>query len=516
MTIDNSGKAARKLPYPLEYPDFFDETLEASGAVSAITTSFFPSDIDEKIDVVFNLSAREFTAFASAIDIGRDIGYGEQSALVWWTWIRSLIGIGGTAVTCEEIADCIDTSEEVQNAITTNPQILLQNLMANANSGIGDIPAIDAATSTTMNTPQGIGTAKDDDIKDLENCDLNMLWAGIRDGIVQRLDDNARSALEWLVSKADVGERATALVGAIPVFGAMAQAVLDQMVELAPDMLNLYEAYSSIAVMDEIACEIFGLVCSQCRYPTYQEVFSYYAAAGITGIDDLDDILIAAATDFLFASTELAALAFYHTMIAYELIVLGLGSKFYGLSGSSALVTLATLGEDFANDNWQTLCEDCDEPYAVWSWNFETQGQGESYVDSAISSVTNKPVFVAGKGWLLPLWSTGRRADIAMPLDPTWEMRAVAFNTSGAVLTARQIALRPTLGLTTGQSILSIAGGTGDYNHVANGLLSTTGMNEVAFFGQTGTTPAYINRIAIVFNKSASKSPSIPTSDPTL
>lgn len=517
MTIPTSGKPARKLPYPLYFAES-DSGAENVGDITIVSPDFFPPDDDEKINVVFNLSLNDFIALASSIDVGRDIAYGEFSDNVWRMWCKALLGT--IMVNCEDIADCIDTSEAVQDAIATNQNIILQNAMNIANSGIGDIPAIDAATSTINNTPFAAGSTGivDEPIKELENCDLNALWAGIRDGIVSRLDDNARSMLEFLVTKADLAERATALIGAIPIFGSMAQAVLDQMVEAAPDMLNLFSSYSSIENMDTIACEIFGIVCAECRYPTMEEVYSYYATFGITGMNDLENIVISAATDLLFGSTELAALAFYHTMISYQLFILLLGSKFHGATGSQAIVRMATLGEDFANDNWTILCDDCNEPYAIWEWNFATQGQGESYVDSAITTVTNKPVFIAGKGWMLVNHSTGRRADIAFPLNPSWEFRAVGFNTVGAALAARQIALRSNPGNTSGQIVLSIAGGTGDYNHVSNGLLSTTLKNEVAFFAQIGnqTDTVYIDKIAFVFNFGTAKDPSTPTNDPTL
>jgi len=514
MTFDNNGLASRKLYFPLDEDMVIDAADNADGAITKVTADFFPEDPDEKIDVVFNLSFNEFTAIASSVDIGRDIGYGEQSALVWWTWIRSLIGIGGVPVSCEDIADCIETDIDVQNAITSNPDISLQLMMNNANSGIGDIPAIDSETSTVMNTPQAIGTAKDEEIKELENCDLDKLWAGIRDGIVQRLDDNARSVLEWLVAKADVAERATALIGAIPIFGSMAKSILDQMVELAPDMLNLYESYSSIANMDEIACEIFGLVCAECRYPTYQEVFSYYASAGITGMDDLDDIAIAVATDLFFGSTELAAIAFYHTLVAYELLILAMGSKFYGFSGSNAVFQMASLGEDFANDNWMLLCESCNEDYQLWTWDFTTQGIGEFYPDTAQN--TSKALFVPGVGWRAVNHSTGRRFDVAMPFNPAWEIRAVAYNVEGAADTGHNWVRRPTWGSTTGQTNSS-AGSLGtEWSYYYDGYASLTGYNEVVFFAQfAGGANAVLTKVSILFNTGHSPSPTMPTTDLT-
>lgn len=496
MTISNTERASRSLPFPLEYPEN-EYFTAAPDAITQIAPNFFPEDENEKINVTFNLSLVEFVNLASAIDIGRDIGFGEQSAEVWYIWCRALLG--AIAMSCEDIADCIETSEEVQNAITMNGDISLQLMMNNANNGLNGVPSVNATTDTINTIPQAIGAAKDDPVKELENCDLNKLWAGIRDGVVQRLDDNARSVLEWLVSKADVAERGTALIGAIPIFGSMAKAVLDQMVELSPDMLNLFEAYTSIEVLDEIACEIFGIVCSECRYPTYQEVFTYYASAGITGMDDLDDIVISVATDLLFGSTELAALAFYHTLIAYQLIVLAMGSKFYGASGSSALFTMASLGEDFANDNWMVLCDSCDDAYTLYTWDFVTQGQGEFYADTVDNA--SKPVFEPGKGFRAVNYSTGRRIDVCLKFEPTWEIRAVAFNIGGTTPGTQQWVRRPNWGSRTSESISSSGGGGGGYSRCFSGYASLTGYNEIVFYASgSANTNFWLERVAIVFN----------------
>lgn len=425
----------------------------------------------------------------------------------------------GDTMSCEDIADCIEISEAVQDAIATNENILLQNLMATANNGINN-PAVDAETDTimTLQTQGAIGTGKDDEIKPLAGCNLDTLWAGIRDGIVQRLDDNARSVLEFLVAKADIGERATALIGAIPIFGAMTEAVLNQMVELAPDMLNLFESYSSIGHMDEIACEIFGIVCAECRYPTYDEVFQYYASAGITGFTDIDDLVIAAATDLLFGSTELAALAFYHTMIAYELLVLYMGSKFYGQSGSGALITMASLGEDFSNDNWEILCSSCNEAYKYKIWDL-TASSIDTVVTSGYSAIGG--TYLPGQGWgLQAIDATNGVLTLGLLFNPAWQVRAIGFKfanqaSGDGAMTANS--LRPTRGIQAGASGLSYDWGTTGWTYYENGLVSISGYNEVAIrYSSAMANNRILTHIKIIFNADHAPDDAIPTATATL
>lgn len=518
---DISDKGTRRLPYPLLNPlstnqDTPDETIDFN------VVNVFPIDPDEKIDIKINLSLNEYVAIASAVDVGRDIAFSEDTTLIWWLWNRIFKGLAGSSMSCEDIADCIETSTEVQDAITTNQNIIISNLMETANSGI-DNPKVEADTDTilTLQTQGAIGTDKIDEIKELANCNLDALWAGIRDGIVQRLDDNARSVLEYLVSKADLGQRATALIGAIPIFGSMAKSVLDQMVELAPDMLNLFESYSSIGNMDEIACEIFGLVCSECRYPTYDEVFQYYASAGVTGFTDIDDLVIAAATDLLFGSTELAALAFYHTMIAYELLILYMGSKFYGFSGSAAIITMASLGEDFANDNWELLCSSCNDPYRVKVWDF-TQSPSPANPTTG-HGLGAQGTYIAGKGWGMNAYEADPSIGVfrmGLNLDPTWKIRAIGLKFSNQAAgdgSMTNSSFRPVRGTEAGASPFGFSWGTTGWTYYINGFLSITGFEEFAFaYAAAMSSNRYWTHVAIIFDADFAPEDAIPTNDPTL
>lgn len=473
----------------------------------------FP-DMTTPIELTVTWTQEEYTRILSALVVGAEFSSPTQSMQVFYDFLKLTDGV--IPVSCEDIANCIETSEAVQDAIATNENILLQQLMTNANNGINN-PAVEAETDTimTLQTQGAIGTDKDDEIKDLPNCNLDMLWAGIRDGIVQRLDDNARSVLEFLVAKADVGERASALIGAIPIFGSMAQAVLDQMVELAPDMLNLFESYSSIGHMDEIACELFGLVCADCRYPTYDEIFQYYASAGITGFTDIDDLVIAAATDLLFGSTELAALAFYHTMIAYELLVLYMGSKFYGHSGTSAIITMASLGEDFANDNWELLCDSCNESYQIFTWDYTAQ-QYNSVRATGFS--TNSGTWIAGKGWRVDkVSSTAGRLTMAQPFDPSWELRGIIVKTDKprADWTTYTVVGRTIVGSGTTGYNMTLTTPTDPNSRCRAGLVSESGVQEMCVsIIKDPYEVMYLEKIIVVFNTGTAPTPTIPTSDP--
>lgn len=484
-----SDKGSRKLPYPL------NKTLEPiadtpNETIDYTTVSGFP-DETTRVNVTLNLSLDEYVALATAIDVGRDIAFSDDSELIWWTWVRAFRE--GTVMACTDVADCIETSDEV--AI----QLAINNAKNNITIG-GRTTTVNPAT-TTVEDDGGIGTSGlAEEIKPIENCNQDKLWAGIRDGIVQRLDDNARNFLEVLVARADLAERAQELINLVPVVGTMLVSVIEQVTELAPDMLNLYNSYSSIENLDNIACGLFDLVCADCQYPTYEQLFSHYASAGITGIDDIGNLVLTAATDYLTGSTELAALAFYHTMISYQLFILYLKTKFGSAYGTQSILTWAGLGEDYANDNWQELCDGCDEDYEIWTWDFSTQGQGEFYKDTVTPA--SNAIFVSGQGWRAGNYGTGKRGDVCMVCDPTWKIRAVGMEIAGNTPTSTIFYRRPTWGSNTGVVSPSAGSTCGGYTKAWDGYVGVTGYNELLFFWQGGATDIMtLKRVSIIFDK---------------
>lgn len=78
----------RKLKFPLYYTlapsDKTDDETLPSPQIEWTT-----EDSNERVNVVLNLSLNEFIAIASAIDVGRDVAYGEDSETVWWIWNRA-------------------------------------------------------------------------------------------------------------------------------------------------------------------------------------------------------------------------------------------------------------------------------------------------------------------------------------------------------------------------------------------------------------------------------------------
>lgn len=506
MAIDNHAKPSRKLPYPVSQSLVVDGMSSTTDTVPLVTPDFFPTDPDEKINVTFNLSLNEFVTIASAIDIGRDIGYGEQSYEVWRLWCKALIG--EITVACEDIADCVeeqlainpDTNEPVNQAFydfitnTVNQQ------------GYGNTNRVNA-TQTTIPDRQSAGFSSTE-IKSLPTCDLNKLWAGIRHGIVSRLDDNARDMLEDLAALNDVPQRYQAFIDIVPVLGDVAEAVATAATEVIPDILNGYNSYSSEAQLDEIACDIFSLVCAECRYPTFEELFNYYATLGFD-IGDMDALTLATTVTKLagMISGSLPASVIYHTTVVFQLFVLYLGAKWNGASGLDAVIDMATLGEDYANDNWLQLCNSCNQQYQWVQYDFTQSPHGFTLYPLGGTTPTNGR-WVSGVGWQATLNGVQPRVVISKNIQPGWVIRSIGFNyipaTPNPDLAASGITLRVQEGSNTGAANLNEATGA-NYNRSACGLVGTSGYSNVAFtLAGTGGQPAsdiVIDKAFILYNR---------------
>lgn len=503
--VDNQGRAIRVLPYPLKEPLTHD-SQPVEGEIVHFTPDMFPSDPDERVTIGLHLSLNEYVTLASAIDIGRDIGYGENSFEVWHLWSKALRTV--SIMSCDDFIDCLETSPDVRQSFFT---FVTQAGFSNPNRAF--------PTGTTVLDRNAPG-ALDEDVKSLSTCNLDALWGGIRHGIVQRMDDNARTVLENLAAINDVPERLQTLLDTIPVIGDLAEFFATNLTQVIPDLLNLYEAHSSEENLDEIACALFAIVCDECRYPTYTEIYDYYKSLGLASGTDIAEMTLQIMTDFVTGSALTAAQVAYFTIQTWQLWTWYIQATFNGKSGTRTLIDYATLGEDFGSNNWFQLCDTCNEPYRVWVWDFTTQGQGGWYADTTDgSSPADDGQFVSGKGWMAGVFGTGQRAELAHSFNPSWRIRAwgVKSNTeSGA--NARNFQLRPTAGTLTGAVNSNANNGSGEYQACRDGLLSLTGYNEIALAWQyTAQTPTrYIEKVAIVFDAEYAPPDAVPTNDPTL
>lgn len=421
----------------------------------------------------------------------------------------------GGDMSCEEFADCIEDNETVQAALVQNlTTIEMTNQLTTIinENGFGNPNSINSSQTTVVDrNPSG---ALQEEIKELENCNLDKLWAGIREGIVARLNDVTKDLMEDLIVISDVAERLIVFIDTVPVIGDLVEGLAYNIAEIIPDIYSLYESYESTETLDELACEIFEIVCAECRYPTFTEVFEVYAGHTLIGVDMNNLTLDEVANKILDLLTEAPEVAFF-TMSVQALFVLNLQAAFNGANGTRSIVRWAELGEDSANDNWLDLCDACGESYMKYIWDFKVSSQ-DSYVTQNFSAIGG--AWISGTGWVeTAISGSAAFLSLGIAFDPTWKIRAVGVKTTEPASGNLGIALRPTRGLSTGQSTLALSWGTTGWTFFKNGLASSTGYKEVAMsMNYAPSADAAIEAVCVIFETGFHKPGSIPSATETL
>lgn len=289
---------------------------------------------------------------------------------------------------CGSIVDCIENNQATQDALTAFND---ENGTFNP-----DYISIENTENNTIMDTRFPPDKRDDPIKPPpSDCDLDEIWSGIY-FMVEKLDTRGRDWLEEIVAKVDKWERAAEFLGTVPVVGELAENVIGAFIDVVPDLLELYNSFSTEEHLQDIACSLFELVCADCRYPTYDETMNYYAGFGIDGIEDWANIGLKVMVDYLTGSSTLAALVVYHTVITFQLYILYLGSTFFGLRGKKWLAIWLDNGEEFANDEWEVLCDGCANAVWCYEWDFLTSN-GDFVLHSAFGSAAGQ--WVNGVGW---------------------------------------------------------------------------------------------------------------------
>jgi hypothetical protein len=138
--------------------------------------------------------------------------------------------------------------------------------------------------------------------------------------------------------------------------------ISDLFTETVPDILNAYNSASSPSFLDIVACDIFEMVCNDCRYPTYDEMLEYMASLSYFAIPNIATINYAALWDIIRQLTIATPTPVWYTVNLWQTMTLALGGHWNGSYGKNTFNTWASFGEDNPNDNWITACNGCPQP----------------------------------------------------------------------------------------------------------------------------------------------------------
>jgi hypothetical protein len=284
-------------------------------------------------------------------------------------------------VDCNSVAECI-TQETIVQIALNNTLINLGVLNANVINSETTI-LIDRIPDPAVTEIAETGS---------DPCDLDFIWAGIR-SMVERVDGNGRDILEDLAVINDKIEQWGELIDLVPILGDTIKDIGDLFTQILPDILNAYNSASGPAFLDVVACEIFQMVCAECRYPTFDEMLNYFGENSYINIADIASITMSDFWTIIRNVTLTSSEALWYTINAWQCFTLSFDSAFGRSYGKKSFEIWASFGEENPTNDWEILCGECNAPQTI-TFDFTVADGGFIQQEGG-----GRGIWTSGVGW---------------------------------------------------------------------------------------------------------------------
>lgn len=382
MSVNDSEP--RRLTFPLYYSQSPLVTGGDLTSPSSVTPEWQTTDNDEIVTITLTVSLNEFVALASAIDAGRDLAYGDKSIELWQIWIKAV----NTLSLCQQIADCIESSQAVKDALTEFVR--------------DDLPQDSGNTGTGLKLPD------ETLLQNMVNgCDNDNLYAATTQ-LVDFVNVGIVDFLQIVEEGTGRLERMNVAVSAIPIIGILpvdeALLFLDQIIQ---NFMDNYVAQYTQEIRDEYACELFCIAKPNCEL-TFKDMADYFSGkAGAT----FDAITLAEALDWFIFGTWSGDLIVHgmHALFCWAIVW---GSEFFGVN-LNRIVRIVQAASNDSDPDWEIECDDCPEPEPIppcvewnnlvgdgWSISLQNLGTADVLVAPVIDNTFGNPQPSAKAGFI--------------------------------------------------------------------------------------------------------------------
>jgi len=400
--MSDYDSAPRPLPWDLRSALVFDRTVEDDECEPS-SSFVWPDDPDERTTIVFKLSLNEYNVLGSTIDVGSDIAYGADALRVVWLWLRNMrcpVSI------CEQMIDCIDDDEDVQDTIVDmlggNDEFQedILDLIGEHPGGI-EFPinqSIPEWVRLTFTQP--------------DPCDQDQLWGQCK-GVVAVADTMIKQFFAAWSTYLDDSSIILGITRNVPLLQNVASAlgiagVTGYAALLVSSITALYVAAADDTYKEQLACVLFCRAQLRC----YVDI---QTAQGVLNAR-IGNILSE------FANSEYIM----ETLISLDLTGLNVAdvymAAFFNLIGCANLLWPDVWGVDaFLNamsayqvgDSGWSVCDDCDDPQL----NIVTFGGWEHW--------TTTYQGIDSHGW--EIWDIEDMANTGFPTFAVYSASAVGF-----------------------------------------------------------------------------------------
>lgn len=398
----------RALKYPLYAP------LNIEGASALLAPSILSLegwgtlDNNEKVNVIFALSLSDFIRIASMIDVGRDIAYPDESEKSWDIWAGGLISMD----LCDSVANCISTSESVQQSIETyltSKSTTVKTIFDRLDKMQNQTYTADSSIVAPCDDKRFAGIVSMIDTLNTANIDA-----------LQVFSDSTRDVLERL-------EDASTIIPIIGDFLAFfgVDSALSFFSSIAQDVIDEYENIDTLTLREEIACGVF------CRTDgcdvTLDDILDEFNSRIPSTTAELLNATLDEALAVLFGGTTLTNF-YYYAVNILALNTLKSNNAWAGLTALRFSIAY-TQGTQTPDSSHALLC-DCGD--VVEAFDF-AQGQLNWFVRNGFDNAGNGE-YITGQGWrytdstAVSGTNLIRGASIWYDIDNTRTVKALSVN----------------------------------------------------------------------------------------
>jgi len=252
-------------------------------------------------------------------------------------------------MSCEDVADCIEENEAVQDALE-------DNLINNINNSSDVYNALQQILQQQIAAENPVADSADNLAYGVEDCDFDKI-KGMADSAVAWLNQNNIDFFERLVVATTPAARAAAMSAEIPGFsgGVLGQGLSTAITFLSGSLKANYEAFYDTAYEDALECEIFCLASINCSL-TVDNLYALFSAR--IGFVELVPTFY---NGFIFAVTGTwSGTQFADVMMFIQIAAFKFMGGFHGYMGINPLANTIAEGYNEPVEDW----DDCDCPEA--------------------------------------------------------------------------------------------------------------------------------------------------------
>lgn len=309
----------------------------------------FP-DEDTEIKFVFKASLAQVTRMLSALEKGSILSYPTEWHNVWWSFVRNL---ECTVTICDEVADCIESTPAVRDAIDGVIASALREPTSAVRGALSDIGV--PVPGQPLSPTQAASDLLPANVKPGGICDNDALWGACL-YLVQSGNRTITDFFEILALATDVLEAAQTTLNAIPVVGQYIGLAAGYAGAMQDWLADSYSAVYTESYEQGLACDLFCAAQDTCELSLDAaiNVMNTRLSAPID-ISDYAEIITAFITHGAWVGDEIADISFLLFLTSLKF-----GQKFGGQVGVLTIQTVLSLGADqLASNNWEVLCTDC-------------------------------------------------------------------------------------------------------------------------------------------------------------